>query len=99
MDLNAPGQYLTWWIFTISVANLAVIVVMPALFAVALVLAFPAAPPPAGPRPGPARTPALGAPRRGPAACARRGALAPAGPAAARDPARLRRLLDHICKE
>ena len=41
IDLNAPGRYLTWSVFTISLSNLIVILVMLALFAVALVAPLP----------------------------------------------------------
>ena len=41
IDLNAPGRYLTWSIFTISVANLVLIAVMVAIFGIALLAPFP----------------------------------------------------------
>ena len=41
IDLNQPGHYLHWSIFTISVANLAVIAVMVLIFGLALLLPFP----------------------------------------------------------
>jgi cytochrome b/b6/petB-like protein len=41
IDLNAPGSYLNWSIFTISVANLVLIAVMVAIFGLALLLPFP----------------------------------------------------------
>jgi hypothetical protein len=41
MDLNAPGSYLTWSIFTISEANLVLIAVMVAIFGIALLAPFP----------------------------------------------------------
>jgi cytochrome b/b6/petB-like protein len=41
MDLNSPGSYLTWSIFTISVANLVLIAVMVAIFGIALLAPFP----------------------------------------------------------
>jgi Cytochrome b(N-terminal)/b6/petB len=41
IDLNQPGRYLHWSIFTVSVANLALIAVMVVIFAVALLLPFP----------------------------------------------------------
>ncbi|HZR54146.1 MAG TPA: cytochrome b N-terminal domain-containing protein [Streptosporangiaceae bacterium] len=41
MDLNSPGTYLNWNVFTISVANLVLIAVMVAIFGAALVLPFP----------------------------------------------------------
>ena len=40
-DLNAPGSYLNWSIFTISVANLVLIAVMVAIFGIALLAPFP----------------------------------------------------------
>jgi hypothetical protein len=43
LDLNQPGSYLTWNIFTISVANLVLIAVMVAIFGAALLLPFPRA--------------------------------------------------------
>ena len=41
IDLNQPGHYLHWSIFTVSVANLVIIAVMVALFGLALLLPFP----------------------------------------------------------
>jgi len=41
MNLNPPGTYLQWNVFTISVANLVLIAVMVVIFGVALVLPFP----------------------------------------------------------
>src|ERR1700761_6650801 len=41
VDLNAPGSYLTWSIFTISEANLVLIAVMVAIFGIALLAPFP----------------------------------------------------------
>jgi len=41
MDLNSPGSYLNWSIFTVSVANLVLIAVMVAIFGAALLLPFP----------------------------------------------------------
>ena len=41
MNLNHPGSYLTWNVFTISVANLVLIAVMVTIFGAALVLPFP----------------------------------------------------------
>src|SRR5689334_5535764 len=59
INLDQPGTYLHWSIFTVSVANLALIAVMVIIFAVALLLPFPRArtyPPaedlPAGASPG-----------------------------------------------
>jgi hypothetical protein len=43
IDLNQPGSYLNWNIFTISVANLVLIAVMVAIFGAALLLPFPRA--------------------------------------------------------
>jgi hypothetical protein len=59
VNLDQPGTYLHWSIFTVSVANLVLIAVMVVIFAVALLLPFPKArtyPPaeelPAGTDPG-----------------------------------------------
>ena len=41
LDLNQPGSYLNWNVFTISVANLVLIAVMVAIFGAALLLPFP----------------------------------------------------------
>ena len=41
IDLNAPGRYLNWSIFTISEANLVLIAVMVAIFGIALLAPFP----------------------------------------------------------
>jgi hypothetical protein len=41
IDLNQPGSYLNWNVFTISVANLVLIAVMVAIFGAALLLPFP----------------------------------------------------------
>src|SRR6266567_2002103 len=41
INLNHPGSYLNWNIFTISVANLVLIAVMVAIFGAALLLPFP----------------------------------------------------------
>jgi hypothetical protein len=41
IDLNHPGSYLNWSIFSISVANLVVIAVMVVIFGAALILPFP----------------------------------------------------------
>jgi hypothetical protein len=62
IDLNQPGTYLHWSIFTVSVANLALIAVMVVIFGAALLLPFPrgraeAAVAPARPAPGLARRP------------------------------------------
>ena len=57
VDLNAPGGYLNWSIFTISEANLVLVAVMVVIFGIALLAPFPgrrhgavtAAPDPADP--------------------------------------------------
>jgi hypothetical protein len=41
VDLNGPGRYLHWSIFTVSVANLALIAVMVVIFGAALLMRFP----------------------------------------------------------
>ena len=41
VNLNQPGSYLQWNVFTISVANLVLIAVMVAIFGAALLLPFP----------------------------------------------------------
>ncbi len=41
VNLDHPGHYLHWGVVQISVANLVVVLVMLALFALALVLPFP----------------------------------------------------------
>jgi hypothetical protein len=41
VDLNSPGRYLNWSIFTISVANLVLIAVMMVIFGIALLAPFP----------------------------------------------------------
>ena len=41
LDLNGPGTYVHWNVFTISVANLVLIAVMVVIFGVALLLPFP----------------------------------------------------------
>ena len=43
INLDEPGTYLHWSIFTVSVANLVLIAVMVVIFGVALVLPFPQA--------------------------------------------------------
>src|SRR2546423_3916377 len=43
INLDQPGTYLHWSIFTVSVANLVLIAVMVIIFAVALLLPFPKA--------------------------------------------------------
>src|SRR6516165_5599372 len=42
IDLNSPGSYVHWSIFTISVAKLVLIAVMVVIFGAALLLPFPA---------------------------------------------------------
>jgi hypothetical protein len=41
IDLNHPGHYLHWGVVQVSYANLIVVAIMFALFALALVLPFP----------------------------------------------------------
>jgi hypothetical protein len=41
VDLNSPGSYVNWSIFTVSVANLVLIAVMVVIFGAALLLPFP----------------------------------------------------------
>ena len=41
IDLNSPGTYLHWNVFTVSVANLVLIAVMVAIFGAALLIPFP----------------------------------------------------------
>jgi len=41
VDLNGPGRYLRWSIFTVSVANLVLVAVMVVLFGAALLVRFP----------------------------------------------------------
>ena len=41
INLNSPGKYLTWSIFTISEANLVLIAVMVAIFGIAILVPFP----------------------------------------------------------
>jgi hypothetical protein len=41
VNLNPPGRYVHWSIFTVSVANLALIAVMVVIFGLALVIPFP----------------------------------------------------------
>ena len=41
VNLNHPGHYLHWGVIQLSVANLVVIAIMVALFALALVIPFP----------------------------------------------------------
>src|SRR5947207_9951964 len=41
INLDQPGTYLHWSIFTVSLANLVLIAVMVVIFGVALVLPFP----------------------------------------------------------
>ena len=44
VDLNHPGHYLNWGWVQISVANVVVIALMLALFALAILLPFPKGP-------------------------------------------------------
>ena len=44
IDLNGPGRYLHWSVFTVSLANLVLIAVMVLIFAGALLLPFPGHP-------------------------------------------------------
>jgi hypothetical protein len=66
IDLNTPGTYLHWSIFTVSVANLVLIAVMVVIFGAALLLPFPkgrvypAEPLPADPATGEPLGPAAG---------------------------------------
>ena len=53
IDLNSPGSYLNWSIFTISVANLVLIAVMVVIFGAALLLPFPGRPGRPGTEPPP----------------------------------------------
>src|ERR1700683_2474491 len=41
ININQPGSYLHWSIFTVSVANLVLIAVMVVIFGAALLLPFP----------------------------------------------------------
>src|SRR5580704_15377390 len=41
IDMNQPGSFLHWSIFTVSVANLVLIAVMVVIFGAALLLPFP----------------------------------------------------------
>src|ERR1017187_921735 len=41
VNMNQPGRYLHWSIFTVSVANLVIIAVMVAIFGLALLIPFP----------------------------------------------------------
>lgn len=41
IDLNGPGHYLHWGVIQISVANFVVVVLMAAVFVLALLLPFP----------------------------------------------------------
>ena len=41
IDMNQPGSFVHWSIFTISVANLVLIAVMVVIFGAALLLPFP----------------------------------------------------------
>ena len=44
INLNQPGSFLHWSIFTVSVANLVLIAVMIIIFGAALLLPFPRGP-------------------------------------------------------
>src|SRR5579863_10262372 len=57
IDMNQPGSFLHWSIFTVSVANLVLIAVMVVIFGAALLLPFPR-----GAREEPAADPAAGGP-------------------------------------
>jgi hypothetical protein len=63
INLDQPGTYLHWSIFSVSVANLVLIAVMVVIFGLALILPFPRGRtyPPAADRPDPARHDADGA--------------------------------------
>ena len=74
IDLNHPGTYLTWNVFTISVANLVLIAVMVAIFGAALLLPFPAVVAAMSPSPR-TRCPTR-ARHRGMSGCGRRGRAA-----------------------
>ena len=67
IDLNQPGSYLNWNVFTISVANLVLIAVMVVIFGAALLLPFPGRHrpnlPPEAARPNQTRSPATRRPR------------------------------------
>jgi hypothetical protein len=63
VDLNNPGHYLHWSIFTVSVANLVLIAVMVVIFGAALLLPFPQGKDDAA---SPSRVPGNGAAGRGP---------------------------------
>ncbi len=41
INLNHPGRYVHWGVIQISVANLVLILIMIAIFAVAILLPFP----------------------------------------------------------
>ena len=41
VNLNPPGRYLHWSIFTVSVANLVLVAVMVVIFGLALLVPFP----------------------------------------------------------
>ena len=44
INLDQPGTYLHWSIFTVSLANLVLIAVMVVIFGLALILPFPKGP-------------------------------------------------------
>jgi hypothetical protein len=81
IDLNQPGTYVHWSMFTVSVANLALIAVMVVIFGAALLLPFPK-----DRRPQPT-SPAGIAPdgAAGPAGVVPGGAAGPAAPAPSAD--------------
>ena len=83
IDLNQPGSYLHWNVFTISVANLVLIAVMVVIFGAALLLPFPkataahgAAGLAGGGRTGSRRAPDPSRWPRGMSGCGRRGCAA-----------------------
>ena len=102
IDLNQPGSYLTWNVFTVSVANLVLIAVMVAIFGAALLLPFPrghdedTAVPDSAPDPAPDPGTAPGDERMWTARARRRADLAAAEPARAGPSAGLRGFLG-IC--
>jgi hypothetical protein len=65
INLNSPGSYLTWSIFTISEANLVLIAVMVGIFGIALLAPFPGRRRPAQQEAGPAVAPGAAPGRAG----------------------------------